>query len=246
MRWDPERYAVHAGFVPELGEIVLEMLAPAPGERILDLGCGDGVLTERIAAAGAEVVAVDRSPDMVATTAVRGFDARVVDGEALPFDAEFDAVFSNAALHWMTRQDAVVAGVARALRPGGRFVAELGGHGCVAAITTALVATLARRGVDGNARRPWYFPTAEEHAELLEGHGFVVDDIALVPRLTRLPGELTDWLETFAPPFLDGLDGTARAAVLAETAELLRPALWSARTGWTADYVRLRFAAHLA
>src|ERR1700757_1487429 len=125
--WSAERYAEAPPFVPTLGAQVLELLAPAAGERILDLGCGDGVLTEKIIAAGATVVAVDTGPEMIAAARARGIDARVMDGQRLPFTGEFDAVFSNAALHWMRDQDAVLRGVHRALKPRGRFVAEMGG-----------------------------------------------------------------------------------------------------------------------
>ena len=123
--WSAERYAETAHFVPALGARVLELLAPASGERILDLGCGDGLLTEKIAAAGATVVAVDAGPDMVAAARARGLDARVIDGQKLPLAGEFDAVFSNAALHWMRDQEAVLRGVYRALKPRGRFIAEM-------------------------------------------------------------------------------------------------------------------------
>src|SRR4029077_20236142 len=123
--WSARRYAETAHFVPALGAPVLELLAPSAGERILDLGCGDGVLTEKIAAAGAAVVAVDAAPDMVAAARARGIDARIMPGQYLTFDGEFDAVFSNAALHWMRPPEAVLAGVRRALRPGGRFVGEM-------------------------------------------------------------------------------------------------------------------------
>src|ERR1700680_1963045 len=163
--WKADRYAQHANFVPALGQPVLDLLGPAPGERILDLGCGDGVLTEKIAASGAAVVGVDAAPDMVAAAQKRGMDARVIDALNLDFDHEFDAVFTNAALHWMKSDpDAVIRGVTRALKPGGRFVAEMGGHGCVAAITLALVVAIERRGVAAVASRiPWYFPTVDDY-----------------------------------------------------------------------------------
>src|SRR5207244_11766928 len=136
---------------------------PQPGERILDLRCGDGVLTEMIAAAGASVVAVDAAPDMVAAAKARGLDARVVPGQGLAFDREFDAAFSNAALHWMRPPEAVLDGVRRALKPGGRFIAEMGGHNNTAAILIAMRAVLARRGVEALSLSPWYFPSAEAY-----------------------------------------------------------------------------------
>ena len=241
--WDPERYARNARFVTDLGAPVVELLAPRAGERILDVGCGDGVLTERLAALGCEVIGVDGSAAQVAAACARGVDARVMDGQALDFAAEFDAVFSNAALHWMKRVDEVIAGVWRALRPGGRFVAEFGGHGCVATIETALVAALERRGLDGRRASPWYFPTDVEYRRRLERQGFRVDWIALIPRPTPLPGDVTGWLETFAESFTALVPAAERPAFLAEVQEALRPALADAEGRWTADYVRLRVAA---
>src|SRR5258705_4093380 len=146
--WDPDRYARHARFVSELGTPVVELLAPQPRERILDLGCGDGALTAKLAALGCVVVGIDSSAEQIEAAKALGIDARVGDGEHLGFEGEFDAVFSNAALHWMKRPDVVIAGVWRALRPGGRFVAECGGDGCVAQIQRALVEAAGRRGLD--------------------------------------------------------------------------------------------------
>lgn len=244
--WQAERYATHAGFVAELGLPVVELLAPRPGERILDLGCGDGVLTARLAALGCAVVGVDAGPDMVRGACARGVDARLMDGHALTFEQEFDAVFSNAALHWMRADpDAVIAGVARAVRPGGRFVGEMGGHGNVAAITVALTAALNRRGMDGAAAIPWYFPGADEYRRRLEQRGFVVTSIELLPRPTPLPTGMAPWLETFAEPFLRRVPEAERGAVKAEVVALLRPVLCDHVGRWTADYVRLRFAANL-
>lgn len=243
--WDAERYGRTARFVSDLGAPVVDLLDPRPGERVLDLGCGDGVLTARLVERGATVVAVDAAADMVRAARARGLDAHVADAAALPYEREFDAVFSNAVLHWVPRADDVLAGVARALRAGGRFVAELGGHGNTAAVSVALAAVLARRGVDGWARRPWLFPTAEGYRARLVAAGFVVDEVRVVPRPTPLPGELADWLDTFAGPFFVGLDAAERAAVVAEVAELCRPALWAPETGWVVDYSRLRVAAHL-
>ena len=153
--WEAQRYARNARFVADLGQPVVELLAPQPGERILDLGCGDGALTRKLVELGCSVVGVDAGPDMIRAARELGLDAHVVDGHELAFEREFDAVFSNAALHWMKRDpQEVIAGVARALRPGGRFVGEMGGHGNVAAIVTALLAVLERRGIDGQPAMP--------------------------------------------------------------------------------------------
>ncbi|HLT01465.1 MAG TPA: methyltransferase domain-containing protein [Geminicoccaceae bacterium] len=243
--WRADQYATHARYVAELGAPLIDLLAPRPGERILDLGCGDGALTERLAALGCSVLGVDSAPEMVAAARRRGLDAYVGDGEDLRFAAEFDAVFSNAALHWMRDADAVLRGVRRALKPGGRFVGEFGGHGNVAAITVALVAVLDRRGLDGRAAIPWYFPSAEAYAARLENHGFAVDRIELIPRPTPLPTDMAGWLETFAGSIFGRLPEEQRGAARDEVLELLRPCLCDEQGRWTADYVRLRFAAHV-
>ena len=222
---------------------MVELLAPRRGERILDLGCGDGVLTEKLVALGCTVVGVDASENFIEAARSRGLDVRRMDGEHLTFDSEFDAVFSNAALHWMKRADAVIDGVWRALKPGGRFVAEMGGHGCVATIVVALNAALARRGIDGNHLNPWYFPTVEDYRRRLEARGFQVTWIALIPRPTPLPGDVTGWLETFALNFSSALTVEDRPRFLSEVKETLRSQLCDAAGNWTADYVRLRFAA---
>ncbi len=213
--WDPALYARNARFVSDLGSPILELLAPLPGQRILDLGCGDGALTSKLVDLQCEVVAIDSSAPQIEAARKRGLDAHVMDAEALPFREEFDAVFSNAVLHWITRADPMIAAVYRSLRPGGRFVAECGGRGCVHTIRTALVEALDRRGIDGEARVPWYFPTPGDYATRLERAGFRVDSIALIPRPTPLPGDVIDWLETFAHSFLQGLTGAARAEYLA-------------------------------
>ena len=243
--WSAEGYATNAGFVPVLGRAVLDLMDPRPGERILDLGCGDGALTAQIAERGAAVVGVDASPDLLAAAKARGLDVRLMDGQRLAFEAEFDAVFSNAALHWMLDQDAVADGVRRALKPGGRFVAECGGHGNIAAIATALLASLDRIGVDGRRRFPWVFPTPDACRARLERHGFSVRLAELIPRPTPLPTGIEGWLSTFANPFLAGLSEDDRRSVVRHAVTLLAPSLCDEQGRWTADYVRLRFFAEL-
>ncbi len=241
--WDPERYARTARFVAELGMPVVELLAPRPGERILDLGCGDGYLTARLAALGCDVLGVDASAAQVEAARRAGVRADTMRAEDLAFESAFDAVFSNATLHWVKDAERVVARVFRALKPGGRFVAEMGGEGCVGAIRGALSAGLRARGLEPATVDPWYFPSADAYRETLERGGFRVETIFVFPRPTPLPGTMRDWLETFAQSFRAALPEAERAAYLDEVEAALRPALCDAAGAWTADYTRLRFRA---
>jgi trans-aconitate methyltransferase len=242
--WNAEDYAHHARFVADLARPLIGLLDPKPGETILDLGCGDGVLAAEIQRLGATVIGVDGAPAMVEAARKLGIDARLMDAQILDLPERFDAVFSNAALHWMPNAAAVVQGVQRHLKAGGRFVGEMGGHGNVAAVVTAILAVLERHGIAGVALYPWYFPTAEEYAALLESHGFVVIHIRLIPRPTPLPTGIEGWLATFAGPFLSAVDPGEHDQIVSEIRALLRRSLCDGQGRWTADYVRLRFAAH--
>jgi ubiquinone/menaquinone biosynthesis C-methylase UbiE len=224
---------------------VVEWLAPEPHEKILDLGCGDGQLTQRLAGMAATVVGVDASSAMVAAAQARGVNAQQGNAEALPFDAAaFDAVFSNASLHWVRNQDAMLAEVHRVLKPGSRFVAEMGGQGNIAAIRVALIAVLARHGHPHAEDGVNYYPTAESYTARLEQHGFRVERIALIPRPTPLLASgMEAWLRTFRRGVLDSLPEHLRDTVVAETTALLAPALRDEEGNWVADYVRLRFIA---
>lgn len=239
--WSPEQYGKNARFVSELGMPVVALLSPQPGERILDLGCGDGALTLKLVGMGCKVVGVDSSAEMVGAARSLGLEAFVADGQSLLFDNEFDAVFSNAALHWMKAPEKVIAGVWQALKPGGRFVGECGGYGNVAAIVEAVESALTARGEA--VANPWYFPRPEEYRQLLEARGFEIKAIDLIPRPTELPGDVSGWLETFAHPYTAGLPQVERQDFIAEVVEALRHVLCDTDGDWKADYVRLRFSA---
>ncbi len=243
--WNPETYAREAAFVPALGAGVLEWLAAQPGEHILDLGCGDGQLTQRITATGAIVTAIDASTEMVASARARGIAADEGGAESLPYpDGVFDAVFSNAVLHWVRGQDEMMTQVRRVLRPGGRFVAEMGGHGNIAAIRVAFAAVLARHGLADLGERGNYYPTAEAYSRRLQQHGFNVARILLFPRPTPLSASgMKGWLNTFCRGALDALPVHLRDSAVDETVALLASVLSDEEGHWTADYVRLRFIA---
>jgi len=242
-QWNPDVYTEHARFVSELGIPVADLLSPKPGERILDIGCGDGALTQRFLDAGCSVVAIDSSPEQVAAALKRGLDARVIDARQLVFKMKFDAVFSNAALHWIRDADRVIAGVWRALKPGGRFVAEFGGAGCVASIKRAFSQALGSRGVDIATVDPWYFPTADQYRNRLESHGFLIESLRLFPRPTPLPGDVTHWLGVFAQSFLAAVPDDERSSLVDEVRAWLKPRIRKPDGVWVIDYVRLRFAA---
>ncbi|TXG83298.1 MAG: class I SAM-dependent methyltransferase [Sphingomonadales bacterium] len=244
-RWDAGAYAANAGFVPALGAPVLALLAPQPGERILDLGCGDGVLTEKLAASGADVLGVDFSPEMIAAARARGLVADVKDGQALDFEAQFDAVFTNAALHWMMDHAAVARGVFRALKPGGRFVGEFGGFGNIAALRTGIRAVLALEGYELPAREAQNYAEPGVFTTILAQAGFVDVQAELIHRPTDLPTGVVGWLTALRQGFMDtvGVSDHDAPRIMQRIEDFLAPILRRADGVFVADYVRLRFAA---
>lgn len=241
--WNPESYAKNARFVSDLGEPLLRLLDAEPGELILDLGCGDGALTEKIASYGCAVIGVDSSFPQLKAAKDRGLNVAVMDGHQLSFRRQFDAVFTNAALHWMKQPEAVVAGIASSLKPGGRFIGEFGGKGNVETIRSALHAGLRRHAIDPTPIDPWYYPAPQQYSKLLSKAGFTVTYIDLIPRPTKLPGDILDWLEIFAQPFTQALAESQRIDFLKEIKNELATCLRDGDGNWIADYVRLRFKA---
>lgn len=238
--WSARDYAANAGFVPAMGADVLAVLAPMANEDILDLGCGDGVLTARLMQSGANVTGLEPDPDLCSASKRAGIRVKQQDAHD-PFGANaYDAVFSNAALHWMRKPETVIANVFAALRPGGRFVAEQGGFGNVAAIVTAMNAALEAAG--HAAITPWDFPSPSLQKQRLISAGFDVTAMFLIPRPTPLPTGISGWLRTFAGPFIGTLSPQAQVNIRKD-AERRMAALHDPIEGWMADYVRLRFAA---
>lgn len=243
--WNAEQYRAQHAFVYESSrDLVTAWLSPQAGERILDVGCGTGELSAQMARTGAQVLGIDSAQSMVAAACERhpqeGLEFAVVEAHNLPYAAQFDAAFSNAALHWMNPLDTVFAGLHRALKPGGRLVLEMGGAGNVLVVRQSVEAALQELGLPALAH-PWVFPSAAELAALIEGAGFTVERLHRFARPSTLSGPegFAAWLENFGSGWLAPLSAEQRQAVIARAEELARPQLWNG-SAWVADYVRLR------
>ncbi|CAB4417083.1 unnamed protein product [Rhizophagus irregularis] len=254
--WSPINYKLHANFVPKLVEhSLITLLSPKPYERILDLGCGDGMLTYKIQESCKECIGIDKSQHMIEEAKLNGCkDVRVVDCEKLiewanneGFVGYFDSVFSNAALHWMKNQEAVIEGIAKCLKPGGRFVAELGGFGNVQSVEKSLISALDKRGYNGKDLSPWYFPSPEDYTQILSKYKFSVSHISHFSRPTELPTTISGWVETFGFSFLAPLEDNEKEIVKGEVEGMCRNEAFNSETDkWTLDYVRLRTVAQLS
>ena len=246
-KWDAGLYDDKHSFVWKLAAGVLELLDPKPGERILDLGCGTGHLAAKIAEAGAQVVGVDRSPEMIrqAREKYPALRFEVMDARELTLGGVFDAVFSNATLHWIKEPERVITGIGKLLRPGGRFVAEFGGKGNTAELLKAIDRAWKKLGLPGPSPHPWYYPSVAEYGAVLEKDGFEVTYATLFDRPTPLDdGErgLRNWLEMFGASFTEGLPDTKRGRLKEEIEEQLRSILFH-DGHWVMDYRRLRVVA---
>ncbi len=247
--WDARLYDTQHSFVWEHGTELVELLAPTPGERILDLGCGTGHLTAKIAESGATVLGVDSAPSMV-EQARQNYPAlrfELADARDLPYHEEFDAVVSNAVLHWVRPPEKAIEGVWRALKPGTRFVAEFGGKGNIALVLDAIRSALdqVQPSTPPTGQPDFYFPDPDEYASLLENHGFSAIQATLFDRPTPLDGGpegMRLWLDMFAGGFFDGFDTDQRREAIELVERKLRPRLYGDGQ-WTVDYVRLRVVA---
>ncbi len=248
--WDATLYDQSFGFVADFGAGLVDLLAPAAGERIIDLGCGIGQLTAEIATRGAEVIGIDSDPEMIALARKKHPDLNFIcaSGEDFSLPEKADGVFSNAALHWMKKPEPVITSVKRALKPGGRFVAEMGAYRNVSSITEALYHALEEQSVPREAVVfPWYFPRTSDYVALLEAGGFDVTNLTYFSRPTPLdncPNGLRDWIRMFGRGFLAVVPEGGEVKLMARTEELCRDRLFSDGR-WLTDYTRLRFRAEL-
>ena len=219
------------------------MLSPVEGEKILDLGCGHGELTQRLSEFECEVRGIDASEEMVHSAIENGINAEVMNAEELTFENEFDGIISNAAIHWMNDIEKVVEGCYRSLKFGGRFVGEFGGEGNVGRIVTATEKYFDEHPELGEFTVPWYFPSVEEFGEELDHAGFYTEYIELIERPTPLPTGIKGWLVTFFHGLMSGFTDKQKDDFINEVSEMLKPELYNSDRGWHADYVRLRFKA---
>lgn len=234
-KWNAEDYARVGAFVAELGGAALDLLDPQPGERIVDIGCGDGTLTKKIVHRGANVLGIDNSLEMVRAAHANGIDALVVDASDMHFDTEFDAAFSNAALHWMRDKEAVASGIFRALKSGGRFAGEMGGNGNIKKLREALDEELIIRGYVPPVDASNWYASPEEFASVYETAGFEQVDARLIERPTPIEHGVAEWVTTFRRGWLD------RAGVPEEERTEIGAAVADRVGSNVADYVRLRF-----
>jgi len=242
-KWNADKYKKHADFVSNLAFPVIELLNPKENEKILDLGCGDGTLAVEIEKFNAQVIAVDLSESMVAKTQERGIPAYVMSATELTFKNKFDAVFSNAVLHWIKDADTSIKKIYRSLKPKGRFIAEFGGYGNIKFLTDAMQKVFNQHKEFGTFNNPWNFPKDSDYKQLLEDNGFNIEYIELIPRPTKID-DISNWLDIFANGIISHLTQEQQSVFKQEVREILKPKIYSERDGWVADYVRLRLKAY--
>jgi SAM-dependent methyltransferase len=240
--WNPKKYNEHTAFVSQLAMPVVDLLAPKSGEQILDVGCGDGTLALEIEKRGAKVIGIDMSKEMVDATNVNGIEAYVGTVTDLPHSNRFDAIFSNAMLHWVKESRVAVQNIAKVLKRGGRFVAEFGGEGNAYRLVKAMEEVFAKHKEFGDFDNPWYFPSIQEYSDLLNSEGLRVEYIELIPRPTPID-DIGNWLDIFANGVTKNLTLKELETFKLECRDILEEQIYTKESGWVLDYVRLRVKA---
>ncbi|NVJ53806.1 MAG: methyltransferase domain-containing protein [Campylobacteraceae bacterium] len=241
-KWNADNYNKHADFVSNLAFPVVDLLNPKENEKILDLGCGDGTLALEIKKFNTKVIAVDLSENMVEKTKKKGIEAYVMSATELSYKNEFDAVFSNAVLHWVKEPETAITKIFNALKANGRFIAEFGGYGNIKYLTDAMQEVFDKSKEYGEFNNPWYFPKDTDYKEMLEANGFKVEYIELIPRPTKID-DISNWLDIFANGIVSHLTKEQQSSFKQEVRAILNPKIYSEENGWVADYVRLRLKA---
>jgi len=247
MNWNVGLYNEKHGFVHQYGSQLIDLLDPKSGELILDLGCGSGQLTSKIAES-ASVIGIDSAAEMIEASQqlFPDLDFYQMDADSFSFDQSFDAIFSNAVLHWVKDQKAATANMFKHLKIGGRLVVEFGGYGNVSTIVNALRSSLNKHGFHKNAAlERWYFPSIGEYTSLLENAGFEVNLAQLYDRPTLLESKnegIKDWIEMFGTHFFQGIEASKKAVILTEVQNSVKPRCYK-NEQWYADYRRIRIVA---
>ncbi len=240
--WNPENYNKHTSFVSALAMPVVDLLDPKEGECILDVGCGDGTLAVEMECSGAKVVGVDMSAEMIDWAKAKGIEAYVGSVTDLDYEDEFDAVFSNAMLHWVKDANGAVQNIAKSLKIGGRFICEFGGKGNAYYLVSAMQEVFTNHPEFGDFDNPWYFPSVEEYTKVLESEGFSVEYIEIIPRPTPMD-DISNWLDIFANGVTSHLSTEQYEVFKKEVIKILKTTIYSEKEGWMLDYKRLRVKA---
>jgi 2-isopropylmalate synthase len=240
--WNTNQYKNHASFVSDMAEDLVEVLNPKKDETILDLGCGDGTLALKIKQKCQNIIAVDLSNEMVEKTKSLGIEAYIMSATNLEFENKFDAVFSNAVLHWVKQSKLAVQNINKVLKQNGRFIAEFGGYKNINTIVQAIQEVFNQNKDYGVFNNPWYFPTTQEYKNILEQNGFEVKSINLTTRPTSVD-DISNWLNIFANGIISHLNKEQKESFLLEVKCILENKLYTKEQGWILDYVRIRVEA---
>ena len=241
-KWNANNYKNHASFVSDLAIDLVELLNPKEDEEILDLGCGDGTLSLEIIKSKAKVIAVDLSSDMVKKAQSKGIEAYKMDVTNLPYENKFDAVFSNAVLHWVKDKNKAIVNIHKVLKSKGRFISEFGGFGNLNPIINAMQEVFNKNKSYGEFISPWYFPSDEEYKKLLEQNGFEVKSIKLTQRPTPID-DISNWLDIFANGIISHLSKDNQIKFNEEVRNILKSKICDKNNNWIVPYVRIRLEA---